>query len=47
MASDGATANRQIPDRILVNFLPVWRRVYRFGRGFHRLLENQMYFATH
>jgi len=42
-ASDGATGNRQIQDRIFGHFLPVWGRIsspimHRFGRWFHRLL---------
>ena len=43
VASDGTTANRQIPSRIFGQFLPVWGRIaspvmYRFGRC--SLLKN-------
>ena len=52
-ALDGATANRQIPDRIFGQFFTSLRKdiaspiMHRFGRRFHRMLDGRVYFTTH
>jgi len=52
-ASDGATAERKIQNCIYWSiFLPVWGSIaspimHRLGRCLRRMLEDQMYFATH
>ena len=51
VASDGATTERQIYNRVFGNFVPVWGTIVssimnRFGRCFRNLLEGKMYLAT-
>jgi len=51
-ASDGATAERQIPDRIFWSIFTSFRRIaspimHGFGRYFRHLLEDWMCFTTH